>query len=292
MQYTGDDYSKAIKILFNRNPSSAPNTMCKCPYHEDKTPSLSVHNDTGQYRCFSCKRQGHLSTLCYDVTVPKKVVTIEEVETSISMDIRGTMVPWHLSSKAVMYLRERGIPGDIADKHLMTFMEAGFINGYPYEDRLCVPIYSPTTQKLIAVEGRDVTFKAKRKCVYPYKSVKPIYNLHKVDLTKPVFMFEGLLKQLVAETDPFFKNAVSSFGSQLSAYQILYLNTIPHLIACIDNDRAGEEQAEQLKKTYKGKLEIWRLNSSVIKDVDEIPTKLHISVEEFRKHDGFIPELR
>jgi DNA primase len=40
----------------NRNGwASAP-----CPFHEDRTPSLSVNVETGRFRCFGCGAHGDL----------------------------------------------------------------------------------------------------------------------------------------------------------------------------------------------------------------------------------------
>jgi hypothetical protein len=30
----------------------------RCPFHEDKTPSLSINVDTGRFHCFGCKAKG------------------------------------------------------------------------------------------------------------------------------------------------------------------------------------------------------------------------------------------
>jgi hypothetical protein len=32
--------------------------MCRCPFHDDKTPSLSIDTDKGLWHCFSCLRGG------------------------------------------------------------------------------------------------------------------------------------------------------------------------------------------------------------------------------------------
>ena len=30
----------------------------RCPFHEDKTPSLSINAETGKYHCFGCHAKG------------------------------------------------------------------------------------------------------------------------------------------------------------------------------------------------------------------------------------------
>lgn len=316
MNYTSHDYKTAIRIMFNKNPNeSSENTYVNCPYHADKTPSLSISSYTGGYQCFSCRRKGHLSHLCIDVTgksmgdllgkspeddflsytvqrdppKPKKKVTIEDVEKDISMDVRGIIMPWYESEEAITYLRSRSIPIALADKYKMGFMEVGFINGYPYEKRLIIPIFN-REGRAVAIEGRDITRSQKRKCIYPNRSVKPIFNFNSLDLSKPVYLFEGTLKKIVAETDDYFENSTSLFGSKVSEYQYAYLDLIPHIVICPDRDRASEEMVLDIKERYKGTskiVEVLRIVSDMVKDHDEIPKKLGISVKEYREQGGF-----
>ena len=39
------------------------NAMLHCPFHEDRTPSFSIHLDDGVWHCFSCEESGTLNSL-------------------------------------------------------------------------------------------------------------------------------------------------------------------------------------------------------------------------------------
>lgn len=40
---------------------------CKCPFHDDSTPSFNINSDTGQFYCFGCGRGGNLITFLDDI---------------------------------------------------------------------------------------------------------------------------------------------------------------------------------------------------------------------------------
>lgn len=317
MQLNSEDYKNAIRILFNKNPNPySENTYVTCPYHTDKTPSLSISSYTGGYRCFSCQRKGHIALLCKDLTgkrieevlgknpeddfigysntpqdikPPKVLKTIEEIEEEVSIDIRGIITPWEQSEEACNYLRKRRIPSSIAEKYKMGFMKEGYINGYPFENRLVFPVYGKTG-KVVAIEGRDVTFEAKRKCIYPERSSKPLFDFNSLDLTKPVYLFEGTLKKMISELDDEFKNSTNVFGVSISPYQFMFLDLIPHLILCPDRDRAGEGFVTSIIDRYKNTskiIQVMRILNTSVKDNNDIVEKLNMSVRDFRLQGGF-----
>ena len=44
-------------------PERSVNAMLHCPFHEDRTPSFSIHLEEGVWHCFSCQESGTLKTL-------------------------------------------------------------------------------------------------------------------------------------------------------------------------------------------------------------------------------------
>ena len=44
-------------------PERSVNAMVHCPFHEDRTPSFSIHLDEGVWHCFSCGQSGTLKKL-------------------------------------------------------------------------------------------------------------------------------------------------------------------------------------------------------------------------------------
>ena len=313
MQFTPNEYQTVIRMLFDNRNFNTSNVMVKCCYgHRDRTPSLSINWTNGMFRCFSCGKRGHLSNLTVDVcgkTMARMLnkndsdsefasfvkpieaftyvlPTADEIESKVNIDIRGVLVPWRESKEARDYVSKRYIDENVADKLKCFYSEDSYINGFNFTKRFCTPIHN-AGGKLINVEGRDTTFNQKRKCIYPFNSIKPLFNWYSLDKSKPVFLFEGLVKMMVAQSDTYFSNSTVSFGSSISDYQMTLLKSIPELILVPDNDKAGITQTKWFKDNYKGKLHVLRLNHPNIKDADEIPEKLGISVKDFREQGGF-----
>jgi DNA primase len=60
--------TESINIILHRalgrlKPTGNGYAMTTCPFHVDKTPSLSVTLATGSFRCFGCGTRGDLATL-------------------------------------------------------------------------------------------------------------------------------------------------------------------------------------------------------------------------------------
>jgi DNA primase len=276
-----------------------------CCFHEDKTPSLSINFDKGLYHCFSCNRAGHISQLYREVTGSSLYKdtgqstdeftrfaithTYEYQEPDYTllpsdapMIIEGSVIPIREAPAAIHYLRNRGIPFSQADAMQMLYMEQGTINGTQFSKRLLIPIYERGF--LLAIEGRDVTGTQSRKVLYPKdSSVSTLYEWDKLQKTQPLYIVEGLIDLAILRTDPFFHNSTTIFGASLSRRQLWLLNQCSHSIIIPDNDTAGRSTLRKLKEELSqpfSVLPIPRLGN--IKDVGDIPKKLHTTVQALR----------
>lgn len=312
--FTPEDYREAIRKLGFKcryDYSRAESALFQCCFHKDNKPSMGFKFTTGQYNCFSCHRSGTIRNLCYELTgrrLEQFLGIIEDVDmlnppktyeesneayvrkTVHSVDIRGNMVPCHMSNRALEYLDRRGITLDTAVKMDMKYAKEIYINGSYFTDRLLIPVYDGQ-QRIINVEARAIEKDAEKKCLYPFKTVKPIYDWYKLNRNEPLYLFEGLVKMAVARSDSFFTNSTSTLGSQISEYQLRQLNLFPNVILVRDMDLAGEKMATKVREGYKGNFGVWLLGDSRIKDVDEIPTDLHQTVKEYRENGGFIQDI-
>ena len=95
----------------------------------------------------------------------------------------------------------------------------------------------------------------------------------------------------VARTDTFFANSTTTMGCLFSDFQLKQLQQFPSITLVRDMDDAGYEMAVKLKEIYKGNLHVWYLSNPAIKDVDEIPTILNMTVKEYREQGGFGEEI-
>lgn len=283
------------------------NTPFHCPFHTDKTPSMYIHMEKGVYHCFSCGKSGTIASLYYEITGSSLYKDLElptdefsrftnllantqfeeedysTLGRSIQVEMQGKVIPIRESREAIQYLRKRGISFDVADTMQMAYMPAGAINGTLFNTRLLIPVYEDGT--LISVEGRDVSGSQETKVLYPKDTtVNSLYDMDKLDPGKPLYVVEGLMDLAVLRTDPYFANSTAIFGATVTRRQLWLLNQYEHLILIPDNDKAGamttRKLIENLDRDFRI-LDVPRLGD--IKDIGDIPTKLHTTVQALRK---------
>jgi DNA primase len=280
-----------------------------CPHHKDTKPSFSVNFRKGVYHCFSCKDGGTLNSLCWKISnrsiqdvlgLSEESFNIyrkmqqeykpepEKTEKDSRVDVRGVLVPFYQSPAALEYLKIRGIPTSVAESMQMQYTEEATFNGKWYSKRLLIPIYGEDGH-LVSVEGRDVTFNDDvPKCLYPTNTIKSVYEWYKLKRDEPVYLFEGLIKMAVARSDSYFANSTSLYGTGFKPYQISLLNLFSHVILVPDNDAPGKELITALQKALSTKFSTLQIKDPLLKDVDEIPTKKHTTVKEYRENGGFL----
>lgn len=319
MSYTKlseEDNRRAVELcgLKYKRPPHREGGFFICPKHKDKTPSLRISFEKGVFNCFSCHWSGTINDLClyafnrpilsvlgyqneFDLSpktppkIYKESFKEEEVdESKVHLDIRGVIVPVEKSKRGMEYLNSRGIPLEVAREFDVGYAEYIYINKYKFIDRLMIPIYGESG-KLVNYEGRDCSRTMSAKVIYPPHSIKPIFNIAKLDRTKPVYVVEGLIDYFLLQTDPFFKNSTSVFGSYLSPYQEKLISTLTELISIPNNDDAGKESLKLLRESlskYNIPVNELKIGNNLIKDVGEVHEKLHLTVKEFRLMGGFM----
>lgn len=277
-----------------------------CPLHQEKTPqgSCYISPEKFVYHCFSCNESGSLQSLYYRLTgghsfykdfnvvndefttfsfdSPYAIVDFSVIDPDIHVRVRGNIVPAHKHPDSIKYLRDKGIPFDIARSMQMGYLEHGEINGTPYHKRLTIPIYEGS--RLLAVEGRDVTGLQSLKVLYPKDStVQTLYDVDILKRDEPLYVLEGLTKLAVLRTDSYFANSTATFGAGLNERQIWLLRQFDRVVMIPDKDEAGKKALRRLKENLERPFEILELPNMGIKDVGDIPQILRTTVEALRK---------
>ena len=316
-KYSIDQYRQVVRMLGFRGDYSAIDTFFKCPKHSDRRPSLAVNFEKGIFQCFQCGYAGTISTLAWDrcnKTIDhllglknddKKILdfcksnedtTILESErvdlSKVHFDVRGILVPFEESKEALAYIKERHLAFEILKSVNATYSGSAMINNINFSNRLIIPIYEHTGQ-IVNYEGRDTTFKSPRKCVYPKGAIKPLFEHYKLDHSKPIFVFEGLLKVLGARSDPYFANSTTSMGTSISSYQLEQLKPFKKIVICPDNDAAGKVLIKRIKDNLSAtsSISVLRISDMNIKDIDEIPKKTGLTVAKYREQGGFYEDI-
>lgn len=288
--------------------------FCPMPEHrKDTAPSFNVNFEEGIYHCFGCGASGTIRSLCWILqkktpetilgishsdfrlsepinykpfSLADKIKEDEQYEINANLSIRGVIQPYYRSPEAMKYIESRGIERREADSMKMGYVSEAYCNGTFFKNRLTLPIYN-SKQGVINFEGRDVTRTQAVKCLYPKGTIKTIYEHWKLDKTKPLFIVEGLMDLAVLRSDDFFANSSAIFGVQVTEYQLTLLNKFSEVVLIPDNDDAGKQSIELLKSRLKTKFSYWKIGSTFIKDVGEIPLN-RISVKDFREAGNFI----
>lgn len=293
--------------LKTHNLDSSDEWKVICPFHQEKTPqgSMYISPEKFVFHCFSCQAEGSLSTMYYRLTGRSfykdfnilndefssfsfnsssiySTPDYSKLDRNVSIHISGSRIPVEKSTEGISYLRSRGIPLDIAKSMQMEFMNYGTINGTVFNKRLLIPIYE--NNKLLAVEGRDVTGSQVPKVLYPKSStVQTLYDLDTLKKSEALYVVEGLTKLAVLRSDPYFANSTATFGSGLSERQIWLLQQFDKVVIIPDNDEAGKRSVRKLKDTLEKPFEILEIPKlDGIKDVGDIPQKLHTTVKTLR----------
>lgn len=316
--------------------SSRDSFIIPCIDHSDRHPSFSVNLEKGIYHCFSCGIGGTLTSLYFDRTgssiwrdlgiskdgpsvftrafnamVPKVVNYDLRPDNEVAFE--GTAVRAWESKTAKAYLEGRGITKAVAEQMNMFYCLSGLVrdlkdvndeeNFVKYDNRLMIPIKEDGVT--ISIEGRDVfgidAYKGDpdfyKKCLYPKgSSTSTLFQLEKLDLTKPLYFTEGLMDLGPIRTCRAFKNSTTIFGASVTHRQVYLLSKFPKVVDLMDNDLAGWEallklgrDLERLSPGASKKL-FYVLPPKGAKDPGEIVQKLHMTIQECYDKRGFARE--
>ena len=275
----------------------------KCPFHgsgEERTASFKVYDQTGTYHCFSCKESGNaihfvrkfdgldfteaveLLASQVGMEVPKyeaKINTSNASEiNSSALQVFFDQLKSNKGKKAVNYLKERGISGEIAKIFSIGYAtsskptlheklsskfeeidleESGLFgkndNGEYYDrfrDRIMFPIRN-IKGECIAFGGRlleDKKDQAKYLNSPETKTYKKKYELYGLYESREInkrpdslFLVEGYM-DVIGLFQSGIKNAVASSGTAFTQEQFRkILNYTNTLYIVFDGDEAGQK---------------------------------------------------
>ncbi len=260
-----NDYLKQIK-------DGPANIQCTCPFHangQERRPSFGVSKDTGIGHCFTCNIVvdlpelisyclGHDDRGAYGWSwLRRKYITIDlenvpniQFETEKKED-----VPEYVSEEELdryrythPYWAKRGI----TDENIIELFDLGF-------DRETNCITFPVRDihgHTLFVARRSVSTKFFQ---YPSGVKKPLYGLYELkvafdnDSFEELWICESMIDCLLLWEFGYYAVALNGLGNQL---QMKQLNDLPckTLILATDNDKAGLEARQRIKRSVRGKL--------------------------------------
>ncbi|MGX5202854.1 DNA primase [Aliikangiella sp. IMCC44632] len=277
-----------------------------CPFHNEKTPSFSVNPDKQFYYCFGCGASGNALTFIMEYEGQEFVTAIEDLASSLAMEVpreaySGEQNNQHSelfplmekvaqyyqqqlkshpeAKKAVEYLKNRGLSGEIAKQYGIGYappewqnlshldkeakklqenlVETGMMiekeNGHAYDrfrDRIMFPIRNRRGQ-VLGFGGRVID-KGEPKYLNSPETVlfhkgQELYGLFEMRRQlrniESIIIVEGYM-DVVALAQFGIYNAAATLGTATSSEHLQSLFRIcPKVVFCFDGDNAGKAAA-------------------------------------------------
>lgn len=243
-------YEKRLGTLKKKPGKNEVSAMC--PFHADKTPSLSINLTTGLWKCFGCNLGGNIiqfesklknidtrtayANICAEFGIETKFNNDKQEKEELIQKWHDTLV----SNKKILdqFEQVRGIKIDIIKKYRL---------GYDTEqNRLSIPVYI----RGICVNIRKYKKGDANKYIgitnYNSPTLFPFDNIQ----GDQIYLMEGELDCLLALQ--LGLNAVTvtgGAGSWDSSWDMYFSDK--ELIICYDIDKAGKEGAEKIYNRLK-----------------------------------------
>ncbi len=276
-----------------------------CPFHDEKTPSFTVSREKQFYHCFGCGAHGTAIGFLMDYDNLGFVETVEELASREGMEVPredgGRSGPDYRplydtlaqaaryyqqqlrhhpqAAKAVDYLRQRGLSGQIAADFGIGFAPPGWTNlldrpewgregveklrqcgmlaepeeGKRYDrfrDRIMFPIRNPRGH-VIGFGGRLLGEGTPKYLNSPETPLihkgRELYGLHEAlsfdRKSERLLVVEGYM-DVVALAQFEIRNAVATLGTATTKHHLVRLfRVVSEVVFCFDGDRAGRDAA-------------------------------------------------
>jgi DNA primase len=314
------------------------NYSARCPFHDEKTPSFSVNPDKQFYYCFGCGAGGNAIGFVMDydnVDFPQAVETLAHTaglevpreQTTPQQDAQRDRQA-HLyatlsaanqyfqqalrhhqqASRAVGYLKGRGLSGHIAklyqigfappgwqnlterlgDKELESLIESGMAirndkdRTYDrFRDRIMFPIRDQRG-RVVAFGGRVLGDEKPKYLNSPetpvFSKSRELYGLYEAKQSRKtierVVVVEGYM-DVIALAQHDIHYAVATLGTATSEHHLTRLyRLVSEVVFCFDGDKAGRAAAERALHTVLPLLEDGRQAKFLFLDEGEDPDTL------------------
>ncbi|MDD4930447.1 MAG: DNA primase [Gallionella sp.] len=277
------------------------NYVACCPFHNEKSPSFTVSQSKQFYHCFGCGVHGTAISFVMEHLGLGFVEAVEDLAQSVGMDVphersgqparsvapdlyEVTQVATRyyrdqlkISVRAIDYLKQRGLSGEIAAKFAIGYAPDGWQNlaaafsDYQslaldetglvisgdndkrydrFRDRIMFPIINVRNQ-VIGFGGRVLNKGEPKYLNSPetplFEKGRELYGLFQaqksIRATQRVLVVEGYM-DVVALAQHGVDYAVATLGTATTPYHIQKLLRLAGLVVfCFDGDKAGQKAA-------------------------------------------------
>jgi DNA primase len=279
------------------------NFVACCPFHNEKSPSFTVSQTKQFYHCFGCGAHGTAIGFVMEHAGLGYVDAIEELARSVGLEVpherqtageayqkvapdlyevmqtatRYYREQLKLSQRAIDYLKQRGLSGEIAAKFGIGYAPDGWQNlaaAFPdyqsdtlnetglvivsdenkrydrFRDRIMFPIINVRGQ-VIGFGGRVLDKGEPKYLNSPetplFEKGRELYGLFQaqkaIRAEQRVLVVEGYM-DVVALAQHGVEYAVATLGTATTPYHIQkLLRLTEHIVFCFDGDKAGQRAA-------------------------------------------------
>ena len=284
--------------MFYKTFDSGDNVMVCCPYHkhgQERRPSCGIRKSDGIVNCLACGKTVGIDEMianCFGYSDPVwgyrwlisnfSTISVEQradIELDLDRHSKPTVnAPYfvpvdELDSYRYIhpYMYERGLTDEIIGYFDIGYDKTTDSITFPVRYWGCVNF-----GRCLFVAKRNI--KTKRFDL-PKNIGKPLYGLYEIwgacmqqtttELLPEVYVCEGLFDCLRLWCNG--KYAVAGFGCLYSDYQLKLLEGLPtrKLILAFDNDKAGKDGADRVRRSIKNKIITEVVLPSGRKDIGE-----------------------
>ncbi len=253
-------------VMQHYNIAITKNGQCLCPFHEDKTPSLKIYQDTNTYHCFGCGKSGDTIQFIEDyekITKHEAIIKAKGLINVIGHTMIAPVKPsqsqatiaygkafkkmkqsLHRSKKAIAYLHERNIYDtklEIGYKPQRTTTEIKGMNN-------CIVFPLKSNQgEVVSLYGRSLT-----KGHYYSENRKGLYPCYPFAATKTIILTESVIDAATirkhTDYDVLALYGVNGLTKEHNE-ALIQLSNLTEIILFFDGDTAGATAIEKHSQT-------------------------------------------
>ena len=225
----------------------------KCPFHEDKTPSFTLHGN--RYKCFGCGKSGDSIDFLMEIENINYLTAIEKIAARyfIELDKKSKTVVKpvprleKLSQTTITYFEGRGISNNTLLRFDITESQEWMPKAQKEITTICFNYFRDGELVNIKFRGRDKDFKLSK------DSELIFYNLDAIKDETTCYIVEGEIDCLSMHEAGIYNCVSVPNGAEAVKLEYLnncweYFKNMTQVVIMTDNDEPGKKLKEELAR--------------------------------------------